>query len=138
MGGPGAALFILEASLLKSIHLTCVTLSYSLFFLRGGWMLRDSPMMRQGWARYVPHTVDTVLLGSAIALAWQLGISPLEHTWLAAKIVALLGYIVIGSVALKRGKTKLIRLFAWLIAQMIFIYMVSVAVTHDPQPWHAL
>lgn len=133
-----AALFILDTALIKHIHVTCVALSYSLFFLRGGWMLRDSPMLRQGWVRYAPHTVDTVLLGSAITLAWQLGISPLEHTWLAAKIVALLGYIVIGSVALKRGKTKRIRLLAWLIAQMIFIYMVSVAVTHDPQPWHAL
>lgn len=138
MGGLGAALFILDASLLKSIHLTCVTLSYSLFFLRGVWMLRDSPSLRRRWVRYAPHTVDSVLLLSAITLAWQLGISPLETTWLAVKIVALLCYIVIGSVALKRGKTRRIRLSAWLLAQAIFLYMVSVAVTHDPMPWKAL
>lgn len=125
-------------ALIKSIHITCVTLSYSLFFLRGAWMLRDSPLLQQRWVKYAPHTVDSVLLLSAIALAWQLGISPLANPWLAAKIVALLGYVVIGSVALKRGKTKRIRLTAWLVAQSIFFYMVSVAVTHDPQPWHAL
>ena len=139
MGGRRAALFILDSTaLIKSIHITCVTLSYSLFFLRGVWMLRESPLLQRRWVRYAPHTVDSVLLLSAITLAWQLGISPLEHAWLAAKIIALLGYIVVGSVALKRGKSKRIRLAAWLAAQSIFFYMVSVAVTHDPQPWHAL
>jgi uncharacterized membrane protein SirB2 len=137
-GGVNAALFILEASLLKHIHVTSVALSYSLFFLRGVWMLRESPALQQRWVRIAPHTVDTVLLASAIALAWQLGISPLATPWLAAKIVALLLYITIGSVALKRGKTKRIRLAAWLAAQAAFFYIVSVAVTHDPQPWRHL
>jgi len=101
-------------------------------------MLRDSPSLRQRWVKYAPHMVDSVLLASAITLAWQLGISPQEAPWLGAKIVALLCYIVIGSIALKRGKTKRIRLFAWLAAQMVFFYIVSVAMTHDPQPWNAL
>ena len=125
----------METSLIKSIHVACAALSYSLFFLRGVWMLRDSPLLRQRWVRYAPHTVDTVLLASAITLAWQLGISPLSTPWLAAKIIALLLYIGIGSVALKRGRTKRIRLMAWLLAQGVFLYIVSVAMTHDPMPW---
>lgn len=101
-------------------------------------MLRDSPSLQQRWVKFAPHTVDSVLLASAIALAWQLGISPLAAPWLAAKIVALLLYIVIGSVALKRGKTRRIRIIAWLTAQAVFIYIVSVAVTHNPAPWQSL
>ena len=101
-------------------------------------MLRESTSLKQRWVRFAPHTVDTVLLASAIALAWKLDISPLTHPWLAAKIGALLLYVVIGSVALKHGKTKSARLIAWLSAQMLFFYIVSVAVTHDPAPWHAL
>lgn len=101
-------------------------------------MLRDSPLLQQRWVKYVPHSVDTLLLVSAIMLAWQLGISPLQAPWLAAKIVALLAYIVIGSVALKRGKTRRIRLAAWLAAQVVFFYIVSVAVTRDPAPWQTL
>jgi uncharacterized membrane protein SirB2 len=123
---------------LKYIHVTSVALSYSLFFVRGIWMLRDSPLLQQRWVRIAPHTVDTVLLASAIALAWQLGYSPLTHAWLAAKITALLFYIVIGSVALKRGKNRRIRVIAWMTAQAIFIYIVSVALTHDPAPWQSL
>lgn len=101
-------------------------------------MLRESPSLQQRWVKIAPHTVDTLLLASAITLAWQLGYSPLSEPWLAAKIVALLLYVIIGTVALKRGKTKRIRLIAWLSAQMVFLYIVSVAVTHDPVPWHAL
>jgi uncharacterized membrane protein SirB2 len=128
----------LDTALIKSIHIGCVALSYSLFFLRGVWMLHDSPVLQQRWVRIAPHTVDSVLLASAITLAWQLGISPLTHPWLAAKIVALLLYIFIGTFALKRGKTKRIRLIAWLTAQLVFFYIVSVAVTHDPAPWKLL
>lgn len=128
----------MDASLLKPIHITCVALSYSLFFVRGIWMLRESPLLQQRWVKIAPHTVDTALLTSAILLAWQLGYSPLTSPWLATKIVALLLYIVIGSVAIKRGKTKRIRLAAWLAAQMVFFYIVSVAVTHDPLPWQNL
>ena len=129
--------FILETILLKSIHITCVALSYSLFFVRGVWMLLESPLAQSRLAKLARDIVDTLLLGSAILLAWKLGISPLQHAWLAAKIIALLVYIIIGSVALKRGKTKRIRLTAWLLAQGVFIYIVSVAVTHDVIPWHA-
>jgi uncharacterized membrane protein SirB2 len=128
----------LYAAALKHIHIASVTLSYTLFFLRGMWMLRDSPILLQRWTRIAPHMVDSVLLASAIALAWQLGFSPSTQPWLAAKIAALLLYIVIGSVALKRGKTKRIRLIAWLAAQLVFVYIVSVAMTHNPAPWQIL
>ncbi len=100
-------------------------------------MLRDSPLLHQRWVRIAPHAVDTLLLGSAIALAWQLGISPLSAPWLGAKVVALLVYIVIGAFALKYGRTKGVRLLAWLAAQAAFFYIASVAVTHNPTPWQA-
>lgn len=101
-------------------------------------MLHDSPLAQARRVRLARDIVDSTLLISAILLAWRLGYSPLEHAWLAAKIIALLGYIVIGSVALKHGKTRRIRLLAWLVAQLMFLYIVSVAMMHDPQPWNAL
>ena len=101
-------------------------------------MLRDSPLLQHCWVKIVPHIVDTALLLSAITLAIQLSISPLTAPWLMAKIIALLVYILVGTLAIKRGKTKRIRLFAWVAAQLVFVYMVSVAVTHNPLPWQAL
>ena len=77
--------------LLKHIHVASVALSYGLFFLRGIWVMRDTPVMHQRWMKIAPHAVDTVLLVSAVALAYRLGISPLEAPWLMAKIIADVG-----------------------------------------------
>lgn len=123
---------------LKALHITCVLLSYALFLLRGVWMLRTSPMLQARWVKVLPHVVDTLLLGSAIMLAVQLNISPLSAPWLMTKIIAMLCYIGLGMLAIKRGKTRRIRLAAWLAAQAVFFYIVAVALTHDPLPWRAL
>ena len=101
-------------------------------------MLRASPLLQQRWVKVTPHIVDSVLLISAVTLAVQLSISPLANPWLLAKIVALLLYILLGVIAIKRGKTKTIRLYAWLAAQVVFVYIVSVALSHNSMPWLAL
>jgi uncharacterized membrane protein SirB2 len=82
--------------------------------------------------KIAPHSVDTVLLTSAILLAWQLGYSPTNSPWLAAKIVALLIYIALGMLAFRFAKTNGLRLAAWIAALLTFAYIVAVAITHDP------
>jgi uncharacterized membrane protein SirB2 len=122
-------------STLKTLHISCVIASFSLFFLRGLWSLNGSTTLRQRWVRVVPHVVDTLLLGSASALAYRLRQYPFVDAWLTAKVLGLLLYIGLGLVALKYGKTKRIRLFAWLAAQAIFAYIVLVAISHNPMPF---
>ena len=121
--------------LLKTIHISCAVWSYSLFFLRGIWSFGGSPVMRQRWIKIVPHVVDTLLLISAIALAVTLQQYPFIDAWLTAKFFALLLYIGLGSVALKHGKSKTIRISAWLTAQAAFAYIVLVAANRDPLPF---
>lgn len=123
---------------IKYIHISCVLLSYTLFFLRGVWMLRSDPIFQHRWLKVLPHAVDTILLLSAITLAFQLSISPLSASWLMAKIIALLFYIILGTMAIKRGKTLKIRLYFWIAAQVVFVYIVTVALTHNPLPWMSL
>ncbi|MDZ4202277.1 MAG: SirB2 family protein [Gallionella sp.] len=125
----------MSAVLLKSIHLSCVALSFALFFLRGGLLLRGTPVMTGRYARWVPHAVDTLLLVSAVWLAVRLGVSPGNSPWLLAKIVALLLYIALGSIALKYARRRPARLAAWVSAQLVFLYIVAVALAHDPLPW---
>ncbi|MFA6121123.1 MAG: SirB2 family protein [Sideroxydans sp.] len=118
--------------MLKLIHITCVVLSFSLFFMRGIWLMRGSSIMQQRWVKIAPHSIDTILLTSAILLAWQLGYSPSNSPWLAAKIVALLLYIALGMLAFRFAKTNGVRLAAWLAALLTFAYIVATAITHDP------
>jgi len=116
--------------LLKSIHISAVVLSGALFFIRGRWMLHGSPRLQQTWVKVVPHIIDTVLLASAIALTLRIHQYPLTHNWLTAKVLGLLLYIALGMIALKRGRSRQVRLLAWLAALVVFLYIVAVAVTH--------
>lgn len=125
----------MDYTTLKTLHLTTIAISLGLFALRGLWMIAESPRLQARWARIVPHLNDTVLLVSGISLAYTLRLSPLEHSWLAAKIVALLAYIMLGTIALKRGKTRGQRVAAWIAALLVFGYMVAVAVAHNPLPF---
>ena len=124
--------------LVKTIHVACVFLSFSGFFIRGIWMIQGSANLKLRWVKITPHIVDTLLLVSAIVLAVQMSISPLEHSWLMAKIIALLVYIGIGSVALREGRSKQVRVSAWLLGLAIFMYIVSVALTKSVSGWLAL
>lgn len=114
---------------LKHIHITFALLSGSFFLLRGLWMLLDSPMLQRRWVKVVPHAVDTLLLASALGLVFWSGQYPFAQNWLTAKVLALLAYIVLGTVALKRGKTRGVRSFALLAALATFAYIVAVALT---------
>jgi len=117
---------------LKHLHLTTVVLSFALFTLRGVWMLIDFPWLQQRWVRITPHVIDTVLLASAIGLALILEQYPFVHGWLTAKVLGLIAYIILGSIALRYGPTKSIRASAWVAALIMFGYIVSVALTHTP------
>lgn len=122
-------------SLIKNLHLATIALSLALFILRGAWMMAGSRMLQARWVRIVPHLIDTLLLASGIGLAVLIQQYPLVHGWLTAKLLALILYIVLGTIALKRGKTKSQRIAAWIAALLVFGYMVTVAMVHDPFPF---
>src|SRR5689334_4960865 len=120
----------------KELHLAMVATSFALFALRAAWMMASSPRLSQRWVRVVPHVVDTVLLLSGAALAWQLGSG--VRGWLPAKLAALVLYIVLGSVALRRGRSKPVRVACAIAAVVTFGYIVAVAVTKSPLGYLAL
>lgn len=120
-------------SVLKHVHVSTAVISFFLFFLRGCWMLADSPRLRRRWVRIVPHLNDTLLLASAVTMTVLIHQYPFMDAWLTAKMLALLAYIGLGTVALKRGRTKTIRIAAWIAALAVFGYIVSVALNHDPR-----
>jgi uncharacterized membrane protein SirB2 len=118
---------------LKLTHVSCAFLSVAGFVLRGWWMATDNALLRHRLTRTLPHVVDTVLLGSAIAMLVMLRLSPLAAPWLMAKIIALLLYIGLGMVALRFGKTGTARVGAWVSALLVAGYLVSVA--YSKSPW---
>ncbi len=120
---------------LKITHVSCVVISYTLFFVRGVWMIRGSALLQRRWVKIVPHIVDTLLLASAVATAVMIRQYPFVAPWLTAKLLALLAYIGLGMIALKHGRTRCTRIAAWIAAHGVFFYIVAVALTRRPWPW---
>ncbi len=98
-------------------------------------MLTGSPNLQRHFVRIVPHVIDTLFLASGIGLILSLKLRVLDHPWLITKLIALVAYILLGTIALKRGKTVEIRLTAFLLALATFAYIVGVALNKSVLSW---
>ena len=90
-----------------------------------------------GWAmlapvRYLSYGIDTVLLSAALLLVVSLPAGAFANGWLAVKLALLVGYIVAGSLALKRAPGQGWKLVFFLVAVLLFAAMYVTARSHDP------
>ena len=120
---------------LRSIHIACVVVTAGGSVLRGVWMLRASPLLDHPVTRTLPHVNDSLLLFAGIGMSWIAQLNPLHHSWMMAKLGGLLIYIVLGSIALRRGRTKRIRSLAFGGALVALCYIVAVALARNPLPF---
>ncbi len=116
----------------KQVHYYSVLLSFTLFLLRGAWVLAGRELPRHPLPRVLPHVVDTVLLASALWLTTLIQQYPFQHAWLTVKVLLLLAYIVLGSFALRRARTRAARAIAFIAAVVTFLFLYSVARHHHP------
>lgn len=123
---------------IRYLHVTSVVLSGGLFAIRGALRAADLPIAIHRTVRFASYAIDTALLGSAILLAMVLHQYPLLNAWLTAKLLLLVVYIVLGSIAIKRGRTRSIRNCAFVAALAVFGLIVGVAWTHSPYSWFRL
>lgn len=119
---------------IKHLHITSAVLSILFFVVRAYWSVSGSALLQARVVKILPHVIDTVLLVCGVILAVMIG--PYQ-SWILAKIVALLLYIGVGTVAIKRGKTPRGRAIAALIAIAIYFYIVGVAIKLNPMSWLA-
>lgn len=112
-------------------HVLCALASPVLFSLRA-WRALAGLDPAQGLLRWTPHLVDTVLFSAGATLAWQLHQVPGRSPWLTAKLVALLVYIVLGHLAVRRARTRTARLVLWGLALAVICYIYAVALTASP------
>lgn len=117
--------------LLKHLHVTFVLLSFLSFFIRGLWMWRQSPLLQKRPVKILPHIIDTLLLVTALMLAFHLKLTPGANPWLMAKIIALVIFIGLGLAAFKH-RAPAIRKTCWILALGVFLYIVCVALTKNP------
>ena len=117
---------------IKLVHISAVLASGMLFLLRGlavqlGWSAAMAAPVR-----YLSYSIDTVLLTAALMLVTLSHQYPFVHSWLTVKVLLVICYVVLGSFALKRGRTSRIRLACWISALLVYGLIISIARTHDP------
>ena len=118
-----------------STHVALVIASVSLFAARGAGVLAHQAWpMRAGWRR-ASVLIDVGLLGAGITLWALLRFHPWHDSWLGAKLVLLVVYIVLGSFALKRAPTQAAKAAFFLAALACVAFMASIALNHDPLGW---
>jgi uncharacterized membrane protein SirB2 len=117
---------------IKFAHIAAVIVSGALFLIRGLALNVGVRWAMTAPVRYLSYAIDTVLLGAALLLAAMLHQYPFVHGWLTVKVLLLIVYIVLGSFALKRGRTRAVRLVCWFVALLLYAYIIGVARAHHP------
>jgi uncharacterized membrane protein SirB2 len=113
---------------IRLLHISFASISISLFLLRGVLQFSGVDWRRWRALRIVPHVNDTLLLGAAIALSLYSHQYPLAQGWLTAKLLALLLYIGLGSMAFRRGRPRAQQFAAFVAALLTVAYIVAVAI----------
>ena len=117
--------------LLKYIHILCVAVSFSLFCVRGLWILKVYPPAPERWVRALPHVIDTVLLASALSMVV---ISPLVRwpLWIQAKLALVAIFVALALATFRSGAGRLFKGGLWLLAALLFLYITTIAVLKEP------
>lgn len=122
---------------LRPLHIALVTLSVALFALRGLGVLAGQAWPMAGWARGLAPVVDSLLLLAGGTLWWLLQLNPTQDRWLLVKLVLLVVYIVLGTLALKRAPTRGAQALCFVAALAVVAFMAGIARAHHPLAWLA-
>lgn len=86
----------MEYTALKHTHMFLALISVVLFYTRAFARIKQLQLAKNKLVFIVSHSVDTLLLVSAVALAMTLGMSPHNQPWLLEKIILVVAYIAVG------------------------------------------
>jgi uncharacterized membrane protein SirB2 len=116
---------------IKWVHVTAVMASGTIFFIRGLLVILGVRWPMAAPIRYLTYTIDTILLTAALMLTTIVHQYPFVNAWLTVKVLLLVVYIVLGTFALKRGRTRTTRIFCYIAALLVFAFIVTVARAHN-------
>ena len=91
--------------------------------------------VRRVWVRALAQINDTLLLIAGITLAVMSRQYPIEVPWLTAKLIALVTYIILGSLALRWAKNRRTSALFGMLALICVGYIVLVAYSRSVTPW---
>jgi uncharacterized membrane protein SirB2 len=119
---------------IRQVHIACAVLSGALFCLRGGLRIANVAAGNDRLLRLTSYVIDTALLAAAVLLMIILQLD----AWLTTRVLLLVIYIVLGSLALKRARSRRSSVLALCGALLTYTWIIGVAVPHAPAGWLSL
>jgi len=119
-------------SQIKWVHVAAVLASGTIFLLRGLAVQGNARWPMTAAVRYLSYSVDTALLTAALMLLTILPGAVYANGWLTVKLTLLVVYVVLGSMALKRGRTRNVRLVSFVAALAVYGSIIAIARLHHP------
>ena len=96
----------MEYIALKHSHMLLALVSVLLFYTRAFARIKQLKLAKNKLLFIGSHSIDTLLLISAVALAVMLGLSPHNQPWLLEKILLVVAYIVVGILMARQKNIK--------------------------------
>ncbi len=111
-------------------------LSGGCFVLRGLLVQFD----RRAWAmaaplRHASYSIDTVLLVAGLLMVSNLPAAAFGNGWLAAKLLLLPVYVLLGWRALHGQRSAARRIGYCCAAALVYLTMITIARAHHPLGW---
>lgn len=120
---------------IKALHIGLVIASVSLFASRGAMVLAGSSWALTGPLRFLSFGIDTALLTAGLLLFTILPGAVFANHWLAVKMLLLVVYVILGSIAFRLGRTRRVRVACYLGALAVIGMMYGIAKYHHPLGW---
>jgi len=121
---------------IKWVHIASIIASGLLFLFRGSLVLAGRERIAMlAPLRFLSYSIDTVLLSAALMLLTILPHAMYANGWLTLKLVLVVVYVVLGSLALKRGRTAGVRAGSFVAALTVYLTIVGIARIHHPWGW---
>lgn len=113
----------------KHIHLMAIALSVGLFILRFILLMMQSPKLNSKLLKVLPHVVDTLLIVSAGTLCILLQQYPLVDAWVTEKLLGLIMYVFMVTLALKLAQNNFMRVIGFVGALSWIAFAGAVAMS---------
>lgn len=118
--------------IIKHLHMTVALISILGFIIRGPLAINQHPIMDKKWLKILPHVNDTILLAAAIYLAATLHLHPFNSPFILTKVLALIVYIGLGVIVIKRKGSLRFQWLSYSLAILCFCYILVIAFTKNP------
>lgn len=117
---------------IKHVHIALALLSGLVFALRGASVVGGARWPLSTPVRWASYGIDTALLTAAFMLLTILPRGVFANGWLVAKLALLVTYVALGTMAMRRARTRRARALCYAAALLAFVAVYATARSHTP------